>query len=624
MKKLVVLIIIVCGCSIGYSQSPQVPSRMTFADLKLKISESGRNAIQKEVNTITQNETYFNTKVEKAHIYFPMIERAYREEEVPDDFKYLALQESSLIPDAVSSSNAVGYWQFKDFTAVEVGLRVDKHIDERKNIYASSRGSARYMKNNNAHFNNWLYALQAYQMGAGAALKVLDKRHHGAKALEITDKTYWYVRTFLAHKIAYESAVKRWNSSTSLVGYYNGEGKTLHDIAKETNTDLAQLEHYNLWLRKGKIPNDRDYVVIIPTTDPASLNMDNLKLDNEPVTLVDRLPDVDEFQAKKYPVIDKNYDSKYPLIVKINGLVGVIAKNNDALRDLAIAGRIDIGKLLKYNDIEIDHKVVPGQVYYLHKKKSKAKVHYHILEEESLWDVSQKYGIRVSKLIMKNRITDGEILKPGRVLWLRYIRPVSIPVGYKRYKSPRPKLLNPMEKEDEQIQSDTTRTSNVTLTATVNYLDETSTIVSLTNESIDDLSNSDEEFVVEENDSKKYSIEHIHVIKPGETLYAISKMYGVEVMEIVEWNSIDLRAKINPGEELVIKTVQDKSDKIDTMDLTEVDTQLYEHTVGTGETLYSISRQYQVSVEQLMDWNKRENYNLSVGDIIKIIKPNLK
>ena len=41
---------------------------------------------------------------------------------MPNDLKFLALQESSLKSEAVSSSNAVGFWQFKKETGEEYGL----------------------------------------------------------------------------------------------------------------------------------------------------------------------------------------------------------------------------------------------------------------------------------------------------------------------------------------------------------------------------------------------------------------------------------------------------------------------------------------------------------------------
>src|SRR3954471_777033 len=157
--------LIFCGVA-AFGQSPQVPHKMQFAGLTLTIHDDARREIQKDVDALTLHPKYFNVKAERAKTYFPIIEKIFAEERLPEDFKYLCLQESALIPDAVSSSNAVGFWQFKDFTAMEMGLRVDKDVDERLNIVSSSRAAARYFKKNNALLNNWLYALQAYQMGA--------------------------------------------------------------------------------------------------------------------------------------------------------------------------------------------------------------------------------------------------------------------------------------------------------------------------------------------------------------------------------------------------------------------------------------------------------------------------
>ena len=190
------------------AQPPQVPHKMQFAGMTLTIREDARREIQKDVNALTQSPRHHNIKVERAKTYFPIIEKVFEQERVPDDFKYLVLQESALIADAVSVSNAVGFWQFKDFTAVEMGLRVDKEIDERMNIVSSSRAAARYIKKNNLYFNNWIAALQAYQMGAGGAMKALPKSISGAREMDITSGTYWYVKKYLAHKIAFEDVVK--------------------------------------------------------------------------------------------------------------------------------------------------------------------------------------------------------------------------------------------------------------------------------------------------------------------------------------------------------------------------------------------------------------------------------
>src|SRR5690606_23803191 len=174
---------------------------------------------------------HFNIKVERAKTYFPIIEKIFAEERVPDDFKYLVLQESALIADAVSVSNAVGFWQFKDFTAIEMGLRVDKEIDERMNIVSSTRGAARYIKKNNYYFNNWIYALQAYQMGAGGTMKAVNDYQSGTKHMEITSQTYWYVKKFLAHKIAFEGKTNG-PGEVKVFMVTNRTSRSLADVAK--------------------------------------------------------------------------------------------------------------------------------------------------------------------------------------------------------------------------------------------------------------------------------------------------------------------------------------------------------------------------------------------------------
>src|SRR4051812_40554539 len=126
------------------AQTQTVPHKIQFAGMTLTIRDDAREEIQKDVDMLTRSPKYFEVKAERARTYFPIIERIFAEERVPDDFKFLALQESALIADAVSTSNAVGFWQFKDFTAREVGMRVDNEVDERMNIVSATRGAAKY------------------------------------------------------------------------------------------------------------------------------------------------------------------------------------------------------------------------------------------------------------------------------------------------------------------------------------------------------------------------------------------------------------------------------------------------------------------------------------------------
>ena len=120
----------------------EVPSQIRFADMRLNLTSEARKKIQTDVDALIRHEKYFNAKVKKVDAHLPIIEQVLREENVPDDIKYLVIQESALVGDAVSTSNAVGYWQFKEATGREVGLTINREVDERMNIVTATRGPA--------------------------------------------------------------------------------------------------------------------------------------------------------------------------------------------------------------------------------------------------------------------------------------------------------------------------------------------------------------------------------------------------------------------------------------------------------------------------------------------------
>ncbi|MDH5415340.1 MAG: lytic transglycosylase domain-containing protein, partial [Flavobacteriaceae bacterium] len=263
MKLLITLLNILAFLSVGFTQGPEVPANLSFADITLKITEGARELIQKDVDLLTRSPTYHQIKVERAKTYFPIIERIFEEEGIPLDFKYLVIQESALISDAVSSSNAVGFWQLKDYTALELGLRVDKEVDERMNIVSSTRAAARYFNKANALFDNWLHSLQSYQMGIGGAQRDLGDKFSGAKEMSITKNTYWYVRKYIAHKIAFE-AYTHGNPEFEVTEYLFGANKSFDEIARETGIENTAIEDLNKWLKKGNVPSGKAYTVLLP------------------------------------------------------------------------------------------------------------------------------------------------------------------------------------------------------------------------------------------------------------------------------------------------------------------------------------------------------------------------
>ncbi|MCK5367008.1 MAG: LysM peptidoglycan-binding domain-containing protein, partial [Cyclobacteriaceae bacterium] len=148
------------------------------------------------------------------------------------------------------------------------------------------------------------------------------------------------------------------------------------------------------------------------------------------------------FQSVYKPISDFNFNENqdYPKInnststnVKINGIPGFIASSSEDLNFVLAEYGISKSKFYKYNDMTSADKINGGYVYYLKAKKSKAKIHYHVvIPGENAWSISQKYGVKLKKLLSKNRMKVEKDLSPGMVMWLRFIRPASVPVEYKK------------------------------------------------------------------------------------------------------------------------------------------------------------------------------------------------
>jgi membrane-bound lytic murein transglycosylase D len=610
------------------AQSIEVPHKLQFADMTLTIHDDARREIQKDVDAQTRYAKSFNVKVERARTFFPVIEKIFAEENVPDDFKYLVLQESALLADAVSSSNAVGYWQFKDFTAIEMGLRVDRDIDERMNIVSATRAAARYIKKNNTFFNNWLFALQAYQMGAGGVLRSEKKSKSGEKNMDITSGTYWYVKKFLAHKIAYEGFIKG-SPEIQVVSYETRtDRRTLSDIAREVSVDEEQIRLYNKWLKSNRIPEDRVYAVIIPVKgDPSGIKL--------PEAVASTTTGALHEKSTKAGTLTTTQTR-----TRVNGITAIRAEDADTPTKLASRAGVELSSFLKWNDISISDKVVSGQYYLLGKKRSRAETSYHkVLPGETLWSISQKYGVQMKKLRRYNRLSSDADVLPGTTLWLSTQKPKD---GAKSKDMENPVEVNQTETfawdvtpqqneggpETKQVEvapavvilPDTTR--QIPAQEEVVALPAQTQQVPEARDSLQNLSASNREVVTIPSDSiAENRINPVvenpdqHVVEPKETLYGIAKKYSLGVMDLVNWNNLDLQEGIKPGQVLRLTPPAEVAAK------TEEPAQMnLIHEVKATDTVYSIARKYGVTIKDLMEWNNKRDFNLAVGEKLKIVK----
>ena len=85
-------------------------------------------------------------------------------------------------------------------------------------------------------------------------------------------------------------------------------------------------------------------------------------------------------------------------------------------------------ELSKYNELDSDFIPVPGQILYLQPKRDKAepgKETHTVSEGDTMYSLSQQYGIKLDKLYEMNRMVKGDEPQSGGKIWLRNAKPVN-------------------------------------------------------------------------------------------------------------------------------------------------------------------------------------------------------
>ena len=114
--------------------------------------------------------------LERSARYLPLMESILENQGVGRNLAYVAMAESGYNAYAVSSKNAVGYWQFIASTGRRYGLRIDKYVDERRDFYLSTKAAGKYLSELCSMFGSWPLALAAYNAGEGR-ISALVKKH---------------------------------------------------------------------------------------------------------------------------------------------------------------------------------------------------------------------------------------------------------------------------------------------------------------------------------------------------------------------------------------------------------------------------------------------------------------
>ncbi len=134
---------------------------------------------------------------------------------------------------------------------------------------------------------------------------------------------------------------------------------------------------------------------------------------------------------KSVPVTTVNENlrvaARVPRILENNGIRYIVVKDGDTREKLEDEFQLLRWELSRYNELKGDFSIVPGQILYLQPKREKAepgKEYYNTVEGDTMYGLSQRYGIKLKSLYKMNRMQEGTEPPPGSKIWLRNAKPV--------------------------------------------------------------------------------------------------------------------------------------------------------------------------------------------------------
>ena len=140
--------------------------------------------------------------LKRSRRYLPHIEKMLKDTGLPDDLKYVAIAESALRPHAGSKKGAIGFWQFLPDTGRKNGLVINEHIDERRNVFASTRAAIKYFEELHKAFGAWTIAVAAYNMGEqGLMAEILEQETNSYYSLYLPIETQRFIFRILSVKL---------------------------------------------------------------------------------------------------------------------------------------------------------------------------------------------------------------------------------------------------------------------------------------------------------------------------------------------------------------------------------------------------------------------------------------
>jgi membrane-bound lytic murein transglycosylase D len=256
--------------------SPEIPNYLEFAGEKIPTENF---EVYERMEREFLSNTYWHSAtilaIKRANRWFPVIEPILKKNNIPDDFKYLAVAESNL-ENVISPAGATGFWQFMKPAGEKYGLEINSLVDERYDVEKSAEAACKYLRDSYDMFGSWIVAAASYNMGQDGVKNQRERqKSKNYFNLVLNSETSRFVARIVSLKYILQNPEKYGFDIKSEDKYkpleyseitLDSSVADLADYATSLGVNYFILKMYNPWLRDNYLSNKtkRAYTIRLP------------------------------------------------------------------------------------------------------------------------------------------------------------------------------------------------------------------------------------------------------------------------------------------------------------------------------------------------------------------------
>lgn len=213
------------------------------------IPDLENSLVKTQLNWYSTRPDYFKRTTVRGSRYLYHVVQELEKRNMPTELALLPIIESAFNPQALSTAQAAGMWQFIPSTGRDYKLKQTMFKDERRAVLPSTDAALSYLQRLHGMFGDWQLALAAYNWGEGNVSRLIKRNQIAGRPTDYNSmsammpaETRNYVpklqavKNIIAHPETYNIALPALDNQP----YFTTVGKTL-DIDIKLAAQLAEL-----------------------------------------------------------------------------------------------------------------------------------------------------------------------------------------------------------------------------------------------------------------------------------------------------------------------------------------------------------------------------------------------